>query len=355
METLAAFSTLSTQPSNGLRLMIVCGLSLTIFSIFVMCEWRLSLVIDAHSYRSQFATKDYYVPDNSSAFLSTGVYVKRGVCQKGNEPWTQEELLSELPRFLEVFDKRPGDNMFGSPLMHQFAMWCVVRMLQPRHIIESGIWNGRGTWLLRQAAPDAQLIMLDPSPQKPMKFVDQQQDTLYFTNENFRDFSSLSMWSDVALDLNRTLAFIDDHQTPLKRIPQARQAGIKHLLFDDNYWLGFSDCLSLKQACACLQHDAECTSFSYKDNWLKEDRNLTADDMRDVTNMFQTIKVYAEFPQIWDAYVPRVTSISKRSRNYLFNTTSGIKLLRDMGLKNLPALIQMNGYYTYFNIAYVKV
>ena len=284
-----------------------------------------------------------------------GVFMKHGVCQKGIEPWTWKELFHELPRFLQVFDRRPGDNFHGSPLMHQFAMWCVVRMLRPRHIIESGIWNGRGTWLLRQAAPDAQLILLDPSPQQPMIYIDNSSDSLYFTNSNFRDFSTLSTWNDVTLDLSRTLAFIDDHQTPLKRIPQAKKMGIKHLLFDDNYWLGFSDCLSLKQACACLQDSHYCRLFKFKDNWSALIRNITADDVADVSRMFESLEIYAEFPQIWNAFSKGVTSISKDSRNFLFNTTSGISLLKKLNLRNLPALNQLNGRYTYFNIAYVRL
>ena len=42
-------------------------------------------------------------------------------------------------------------------------MCFTLRYHQPEHIIESGIYKGLGTWMLRQAAPQAQLILIDPA------------------------------------------------------------------------------------------------------------------------------------------------------------------------------------------------
>ena len=284
-----------------------------------------------------------------------GVHRNYGVCQKGGQPWDREQLRRELPKFLQIYEHRPGENFQGTPMMHQFALWCIIRQLRPRHIIESGVWNGRGTWLLRQAAPDAQIIVLDPEPRKPMKYVDNRTDTIYFMRDKFRDFGTISNWSDVTLDLERTLAFIDDHQTPFKRIPQARAAGIRHLVFEDNYWLGYADCLSLKQACACLMREPECRQFKYRDNWSQVVRPITGDDMQHIAKTFGQIETYIEFPAIWNVYSKSVTMVSKRSRNYLYNTSSGINLVKYLGLKTMPPWIQFNGFYSYCNIAYVKL
>ena len=298
-------------------------------------------------------------PEESTEYnvgsINPGVTRKDGVCTKGREPWDRSWLREQIPEFLRIYEKRPGENFQGTPMMHQFALWCIIKMLRPKHIIESGVWNGRGTWLLRQAAPDAQIIVLDPLPHYPWVYVDNNTDSLYFIEDKFRDFETLPEWTDVKLDFSRTLAFIDDHQTPFKRIPQAIKAGIKHMIFEDNYWLGYSDCLSLKQACACLMHEPECSEFIYRDNWNQVKRNITREDMELVAKTFKGLDIYAEFPAIWNVYSSKVTMVSKRSRNYLFDTTSGINLIKSLGLENLPPLNQFNGYYSYCNIAYVKI
>ena len=240
--------------------------------------------------------------------------------------------------------------------MHQFALWCIIRHLQPKQIIESGVWSGLGTWMLRQAAPDAQLILIDPKLQAHMHYVDRKNDTIHLTNKNFRDLSTFRNWHDIKFhDLEKTLVFVDDHHTPMKRIPHARRMGFKHMIFEDNYWLGFSDCLSLKQGCGCLLDEPECKQFKYKDAWGTTKRNLTRDDIEHVAEIFEGIEIYAEFPMIWNVYKQGVKMVSSRSTNYLFKTQDGGKLLRDFGLKWLPFRSMLDGSYTYANLAYVKL
>ena len=287
--------------------------------------------------------------------LSAGVQKRNGVCSKGDPPWTYDWLRSELRHFLHVYDQRLGDNMRGTPLMHQFAVWSIVRALKPRHIIESGIMNGLGTWIVRQAAPDAQLILLDPSTQLDLTYRDTHDDTFYFTGRNFRDFSSMPHWNDVTIDVNRTLAFIDDHHTPLRRIAHARRVGIRHMIFEDNYWLGFADCFSLKQACACVMGEQVCNQFKYRDAFGLQTRALRADDVTTSARIFSNMRLYAEFPMIWNVWHPGVTMISKESRNFLFPHKNGSQLLREHGLTRFPPKSQLNGYYTYGNVALIEL
>ena len=284
-----------------------------------------------------------------------GLRTDMGVCTKGHTPWNKDWLISELVEFMQVYNKRIRDNYQGTPLMHQFAIWCLVRHLNPRHIIESGVWRGLGTWILRQAAPDAQLIMLDPNSKMRLWYVDNKTDSLYLTGEKFRDFGSMSFWDDIDIDFSETLAFIDDHNTPFKRIHQARRVGIRHMIFEDNYWLGYSDCFSLKQGCACLMDEPECKNFRYKDNWAMTNRTLKESDIMHAAKTFRDIKTYKEFPMIWDVYREGVTMFSAKSTNYLFPTKNGHSLLQSMGLERLPEEKQMNGTYTYCNIAYVEL
>lgn len=292
---------------------------------------------------------------SSKLASEVGITVNNGVCSKGQPPWSKSWILSELEPFLQAFDQRPADNKLGTPIMHQFAMWCIVRKLQPRHIIESGVLHGLGTWLLRQAAPQAQLILLDPTVNLDLVYTDRNNDTLYFTGRRFRDFASARYWSDVDIDFSQTLAFIDDHHTPLMRIPHARRVGIRHMIFEDNYWLGFYDCFSMKQACACVMGWRECANFKYKDAYGAQKRLLRHDDITSAAKIFKELNIYNEFPMMWNVWHEGVTMVSKQSTNYLFAETNGSVVLGELRLHSFPPESHLNGKYTYANIAYVEL
>ena len=122
-----------------------------------------------------------------------------GRCQNGigSPPISRSELIRDLPEFMTtVYEKRPLGfsgatkfNMGGTGFFHQFYLWMLVRALKPKHIIESGAYNGLGTWQLRQAAPDAQIIVV--SPVTPHLYVDRHKDSIYYTDEHFRDFAAI--------------------------------------------------------------------------------------------------------------------------------------------------------------------
>lgn len=102
--------------------------------------------------------------------------IAAGRCQNGIgiPPISRAEFMRDLPEFMaNVYEKRPLGNQSGSPFQfnmggtgffNQFYLWMLVRALKPKHIIESGAYNGLGTWMLRQAAPNAQLIVVSLQP-----------------------------------------------------------------------------------------------------------------------------------------------------------------------------------------------
>ncbi|KAJ1492953.1 hypothetical protein T484DRAFT_1769862 [Baffinella frigidus] len=103
-------------------------------------------------------------------------------CGFGVPPLTVDEIQAELPAFVEVQNRHPKGmlNQGGSMLPHQLALFCLVRRLKPKHIIESGAHEGLGTWLLRQAAPDAQITVV--SPNQPRSYIDQKPDSAVTTD-----------------------------------------------------------------------------------------------------------------------------------------------------------------------------
>ena len=46
---------------------------------------------------------------------------------------------------------------------HMFLMWFALKTLQPKVVIESGVWLGQGTWFVEKACPDARICCLDPA------------------------------------------------------------------------------------------------------------------------------------------------------------------------------------------------
>ena len=73
----------------------------------------------------------------------------------------------------------------------------------PKFIIESGIYKGQGTWLFRQACPEANIFSIDPVLENRV-YIDNE--VTYFTE----DFSTI-LWNKY-VNPDETLCFFDDHQ-----------------------------------------------------------------------------------------------------------------------------------------------
>lgn len=159
--------------------------------------------------------------------------------QIGEVPWTRDDLRGAMGEFAGLYARRPiQDNTGGMKSPHMFAVWFVTRWLQPKVVVESGVYLGQSTWLLEQAAPDAELICIEPVPEA-IRYRSTRAE--YHTE----DFSRID-WSN--LPREETLLFFDDHQDAVKRVAQVRRAGFRHAMFEDNYPTGHGDCYSLKTA-----------------------------------------------------------------------------------------------------------
>ncbi|MEM9472208.1 MAG: hypothetical protein AAGA00_09625 [Pseudomonadota bacterium] len=159
----------------------------------------------------------------------------------GLAPWSHAQMQSELERFYALLDARPiCNNSGGMQAPHLFAVWFMARALQPAAIVESGVWKGQGTWMLRQACPDAAMHCIEPC-QSRIEFRDDR--ATYHT----RDFAA-GNWDH--LDRERTLLVFDDHVNALHRVREARKLGFRHLIIEDNYPAPRGDCYSLKKAFA---------------------------------------------------------------------------------------------------------
>ena len=231
--------------------------------------------------------------------------VPKYVCSHGEAPWHTLDLKLELETFYHFYASRPGgDNIGGGAFFHYFAIWCTVRALKPETIIESGIHNGVGSWLIRQAAENSRMILI--SPEDPQVYRDDHNDTEYFTAKAFTDFASID-WQSVMPSFAsraRTLILFDDHQAGTVRLRQARQLGFGHVMFDDNYISGYGDNLSVKMICEpATQHLilGYNKSFLMLDNFGRTKHEVSAEwYLSKRTEFLEDIEIYAEFPPTWD-------------------------------------------------------
>jgi hypothetical protein len=147
-------------------------------------------------------------------------------------------------------------------------LWTVIQCIQPEEIIESGVFKGFTTWVMRKAAPSARIRSFDIS----------------FAELKWRDgkteYHEMD-WTKVIPRMHgkrvRRAAFFDDHQSQWRRIRESMERGIEFVVFDDSYPTG---CVHADANAACPTVDmlfdealedgqeiawkTECGTFRYR-------------------------------------------------------------------------------------------
>ena len=115
-------------------------------------------------------------------------------------------------------------NKGGFQFNDSLWLYVVARCFAPRLIVESGVFQGHSTWLLRQACPDAALHSFDV-------------DLSNIVHRDAGGTLSQGDWTEGTVradDPTRSLAFFDDHVNQARRVREAHDRGFRTLLFDDN-------------------------------------------------------------------------------------------------------------------------
>jgi hypothetical protein len=150
-------------------------------------------------------------------------------------------LEKDIQDFLLLYSKKPiKDNSGGMKAQHMFWVYYILKKINPKVIIESGIWYGQSSWLIEQVCPNSKIISIDP-----------ELDRIIYKSKNIeyrrKDFNDHDFTSELGDDCKNTLAFIDDHQNNYLRLKHAFKHNIRHLIFEDNYPTTHGDVLSLKK------------------------------------------------------------------------------------------------------------
>lgn len=201
--------------------------------------------------------------------------------------FTKEDLYTFLQ---EVYDPEMAYNEGGMHTPDMFTLYLVLKRLQPEVVIESGVYNGFSTKLIRNTlGPDAIIVSLDPRPfdETVEYYKDPTPNTIYHMGPDFKDFESLDL---SPYEGKRILAFFDDHLNQPRRALQCFQKNIRHLVFNDNYPVAGGSHYT-------FQHLFEKDPRFYQDS----SESLSTDDQ---ALLFTIIEKYHIFPNIFPSKIP---------------------------------------------------
>ena len=136
-----------------------------------------------------------------------------------------QSLKENFKIFLNVYKKKPiEDNFSGIKIEHAFALYCFLKKIKPKYVIESGVFKGMSTWIIEQALPEAKIFCIEPMTNN---IVYKSKKANYFTQDITEiDFNFL--------DKDETLIFFDDHICLSKRLDYLEQNKFRKIIFDDN-------------------------------------------------------------------------------------------------------------------------
>ena len=135
------------------------------------------------------------------------------------------KLQKNFLEFLKIYKDRPiQNNESGIRIEHAFALFSILKKINPLYVIESGVFKGMSTWIIEKALPKCKIYCIEPNFNK-IKY--------YSKNaEYYKKDITLLRWDK--LKKNKTLIFFDDHVCLSKRIKFLRKNNFKHITFDDN-------------------------------------------------------------------------------------------------------------------------
>lgn len=132
-----------------------------------------------------------------------------------------------------IYDNSFSTNNGGMSSPDMFTLFYALKTVKPKVVIESGVWNGLSTKLIRKTlGTEAIIICLDPRDLPSNGYRDNNSNTIYCLGKNFIDFDSLNLDQ---YDAKTIFAFFDCHQNAPLRLLQCKKKNIIHCLFNDNY------------------------------------------------------------------------------------------------------------------------
>ena len=134
-------------------------------------------------------------------------------------------LKKNLSNFLKIYKKRPiKNNQSGMKIDHCYALYCLLKKVKPKYVIESGVWKGQTTWLIKKILKNSEVFSIDIDLSNREVIYDD----VKYLNKDITQYN----WNK--LDKNKTLIIFDDHVCFSKRLNFLKKNKFKHIIFDDN-------------------------------------------------------------------------------------------------------------------------
>ncbi len=170
-----------------------------------------------------------------------------------------------------------SNNNGGMGAPDLFTLWFILNKYKPKVVVESGVWNGLSTKLIRRTLPDCKLICLDPRDIPVSGYKDESASTEYYMGHEFKDFSDLDLSK---YNKNDILCFFDCHQNAYLRLQQCIDKQVNKIFFNDNY-------------------PVNCGSHYTIEHLKKYDYRLFFVNEDDKEKMLNKIDIYHVFPNIF--------------------------------------------------------
>jgi len=136
--------------------------------------------------------------------------------------------------FADIITTKPWQTNEGGLNTHGlFFLYCVLKELKPKVVIESGIWKGVSTWLIEKTLPNTDIICIDP----PALGYEKVNPNWFVYKSKTAQYSSVDFLEQTfnLTDPDEALVFFDDHQDHGPRINHCYNLGITNIILDDNY------------------------------------------------------------------------------------------------------------------------
>lgn len=153
------------------------------------------------------------------------------ICDDGSI--SAANILEHISEFRITYLSSPiANNHYGVNYATGLALFLITRHLNPVVIVESGVWRGMSSYLLRAAAPHAKIFAFDINL-----------GNLRHRSRDARYHECDWSRSDITTMGQQALAFFDDHVNQARRVIEAHDRGFRYLLFDDSWsWGAISGC-----------------------------------------------------------------------------------------------------------------
>jgi hypothetical protein len=135
-------------------------------------------------------------------------------------------IRQEVETFFESISSCPVVQQHGgSGFNGGLLLFVIARILKPEVMVESGVFRGFTTWVMRLACPTARIYCFDLTF-RALMYRDKQ--AVYVEH----DWSKFDFPSG---ELSRALCFFDDHVDQWRRIEEAKDRKIGCIIFDDSF------------------------------------------------------------------------------------------------------------------------